>query len=144
MDDSKRMMGIDYGSKRIGVAVSDPLNIIAQGLCVVPNNDRACAAIREIVRENNVKTIVIGMPLGLRGIKSRSADSAEEFARALEECVSVPVIRQDERFTTTIAHQTLRMMNTRKSERKVKNRIDIMAAALILQSYLDRLNSSIK
>ncbi len=140
MEENRRIIGIDYGSKRIGVAMSDPLNIIAQGLCIVPNTDKALNAIREIVEKHNAGAIVIGMPLNLKGDRGRVAVEAEAFAHGLEENLPIPVVRQDERFTTTIAHRTLRFMNTGKKERRSKERIDLMAAALILQSYLDRMN----
>ena len=140
MEENRRIIGIDYGSKRIGVAMSDPLNIIAQGLCIVPNTDQALKAIQEIVEKHNAGAIVIGMPLNLKGDRGRTAVEAEAFAHSLEENLSIPVVRQDERFTTTIAHSTLRSMNTGKKERRNKERIDLMAAELILQSYLDRLN----
>jgi putative Holliday junction resolvase len=140
MEENRRMIGIDYGSKRIGVAMSDPLNIIAQGLCVVPNTDKALSTIMEIVRKHNACTIVIGIPFNLKGDRGNLALEAETFAHGLEENLSIPVIRQDERFTSTIAHRTLRSMNTGKKERRNKERIDLMAASLILQSYMDRLN----
>jgi putative Holliday junction resolvase len=140
MQENRRIIGIDFGSKRIGVAMSDPLLIIAQGLCVIHNDSKAVSAIGEIVGQNDVGTIVIGMPAGLKGEKGDSAMKAEAFAHALEENLRMPVIRQDERFTSVIAHRTLRSMNTGRQERRNKERIDLMAAALILQSYLDRLN----
>jgi putative pre-16S rRNA nuclease len=140
MQENRRIIGIDYGSKRIGVAMSDPLLIIAQGLCVVPNDNKAILAIRDIVEQNDVGVIVIGMPTNLKGEKGESAIKADAFACRLEEDLAISVVRQDERFTSSIAHRTLRSMNIGKQERRNKERIDIMAAALILQSYLDRLN----
>lgn len=140
MEENRRVIGIDYGSKRIGVSISDPLRIIAQGLCVLANTDNAVSEIREITEKHNAGAVVIGMPFNLKGDKGKLALEAEEFARKLEENLSIPVVRQDERFTSVIAHRTLRTMNTGKHERRDKNRIDLMAAALILQSYLDQLS----
>jgi len=140
MEENGRIIGIDFGSKRIGVAVSDPMRIIAQGLCVVPNKDDAVSRICKIAEEQKAGAVVIGIPLTLKGDKGKTALEVEEFARKLEAGLSVPLVRQDERFTTTIAHRTLRSMNTGRQERRDRNRIDLMAAALILQAYLDQMN----
>lgn len=144
MEIYKRIMGIDYGSKRIGIAISDPLNIIAQGVGVIENNNKKFDEIEKLVAENNVNKIVVGLPLELKGQKGQSARDAEQFTQELEEKLSVQVFLLDERFTSALAHQTLRNMNVRKRERQSKERIDIMSAAIILQNYLDMMNSSKK
>ena len=134
----KRLLGIDYGSKRVGVAVSDPLNIIARGVTVIPNSDSLIAEIRRIAAEFDVGKIVVGMPLNLKGEKGSKAEEVERFIAALEEELRIEVVRQDERFTTLEAHRTLREMNVGKSRRRSRETIDEMASALILQGYLDR------
>jgi len=130
-------MGIDHGSKRIGVAMSDPLRIIAQGLCAVENSPGAMDKLDQIVREYQPEKIVVGMPFNLKGEKGVKAIEVEEFISVLRHKSNLEVIPWDERFTSKVAHQTLRDMNVKKKSRRIKENIDAMAAALILQSYLD-------
>ena len=140
MSDSmeRRFLGLDYGDRRIGVAVSDPLNIIARGITVVLCNANAVHEISRLAREYDVEKIIIGLPLNLKGESGLKAKQVEEFIAKLQSEVRIPVERMDERFTSKIAHATLREMGTKKSARQAKGTIDEMAAALILQSYLDR------
>ena len=133
----RRSIGIDYGTKRIGVAVSDPLGIIAKGVATIPNSPRFFDELRAIVLEYDPETIVIGMPLNLKGEAGMSASAAEEFAGRIEREFGLPVVRSDERFTSKRAQETLREMGVRKKARQSKAVIDSMAAALILQGYLD-------
>ena len=134
----KRVLGIDYGSKRVGIAVSDPLNIIARGVTVIPNSHQLIGEIRRIALEFDVEKIVVGIPLNLKGQMGSKAEEVEVFIRALEAELGIEIVRQDERFTTLEAHRTLREMNVRKSKRRSRGTIDEMASALILQGYLDR------
>lgn len=137
MNQIKRLLGIDYGSKRIGIAVSDPLRIIAQGISVVINSSKAIEQIKKIVQEYDPEKIIIGMPLNLKGEKGIKAEEVEKFIAELETKLNIEVVRFDERFTSKIAEQTLRDMNVKKKTRQAKGYIDSMAAALILQGYLD-------
>jgi len=134
----KRLLGIDYGSKRVGIAVSDPLNIIARGVTVIPNSEKLIGEIKRIAGEFDIEKIVVGIPLNLKGQKGSKAEEVEEFIRALEAELGIEIVRQDERFTTMEAHRTLRDMNVGKSKRRSRGTIDEMASALILQGYLDR------
>jgi len=134
----KRVLGIDYGSKRVGIAVSDPLNIIARGVTVLPNSEKLIGEIKRIAGEFEVEKIVVGIPLNLKGQKGSKAEEVEEFIRALEAELGIEIVRQDERFTTQEAHRTLREMNVGKFKRRSRGTIDEMASALILQGYLDR------
>jgi putative Holliday junction resolvase len=134
-----RILGIDYGSKRIGIAVSDPLNIIARGVTVIPNSPAKIGEIKRIAVEFGVEKIVVGVPINLKGRKDAMAEEVEEFIRLLASELNVEIVRQDERFTSRIARQTLLDMNVGKMKRRVKGRIDEMASALILQGYLDGL-----
>jgi putative Holliday junction resolvase len=133
----KRILGIDYGSKRIGIAVSDPLRIIAQGISVVANSSTVVNDIIKLVHEYDVEMIVVGMPLNLKGEKGIKADEVEKFISQVEKELQIDVIRFDERLTSKMAHQTLRDMEVKKRKRQDKGTIDKMAAALILQGYLD-------
>jgi putative Holliday junction resolvase len=134
----KRILGIDYGSKRIGVAVSDPLNIVARGLGVVRNSAGMYEEIARFADEYDVSTIVVGMPLNLKGGKGIMAGEVEKFMEALRSKLNRKVVQFDERFTTRAAHQSLRDSGIRKKQRQSKERIDEIASALILQHYLDR------
>ena len=103
----KRILGIDYGSKRLGIAVSDPLNIIARGVAVVDNSPRMLDEIEKIAREFDVDTIVVGMPFNLKGEKGAKAQEAGAFLEKLAGRLKVEVIASDERFTTCEAQRTL-------------------------------------
>ena len=138
---ASRVLGIDFGSKRIGIAVSDPMNIIARGITVVPNSPRAVDDILKIASEYEVAKIVVGMPFTLKGTKGMKAEEVERFIEKLSENTDLEIIQWDERFTTHTAHQTLLTMGVRKKARQSKERIDEMASALILQGYLDSLCS---
>ncbi len=139
MPKADRYLGIDYGSKRIGVAVSDPLNILARGICVIPYSQKAVREVKRLAEEFNVSTIVVGMPLNLKGEKGQKALEVDRFVDLLGAEVSATVVKWDERFTTRRVHQTLRELGLKKSKREAKDTIDEMAAAMILQSYLDNL-----
>jgi putative Holliday junction resolvase len=132
------MLGIDYGSKRIGIAVSDPLNIIARGLVAIPNNAKAVEEIVRIAAEYEAATLVIGMPFNLKGEQGVKALEVEEFTGRLKAVFPGTIVHVDERFTSRQAQQTMLEMGTTRKQRRVKGVIDEMAAALILQSYLDQ------
>lgn len=134
---SSRHLGLDYGSKRIGIALSDPLNIIASSFGVIPNSERSVEQIMNYVSEFEVSVIVVGMPLNLKGQKGQKAREVEEFISRLRAQTSAEIVEWDERFTSTRVHQTLRQLGVKKKKRQSKEAIDEMAAALILQSYLD-------
>ena len=137
---TKRILGIDYGSRRIGIAVSDPLHIIAKGVTVVENTSRAIENIKRIAAEYDVSTIVIGMPLNLKGEKGMKAEEVERFIEQLTRELGIAIVPLDERFSSQTAQQTLRDMGVKKKQRQVKGTIDEMAAALILQQFLDQQN----
>jgi putative Holliday junction resolvase len=133
-----RILGIDFGSRRIGISISDPLQIIAQSLETIPNNLLAFERITSIAARDSVDIIVVGMPFNLKGEKGQKAEEVERFIKQLESKTSIQVIRWDERFTTSLAHDSLLRMGTRRNERRGdKGRVDAMAAAIMLQGYLD-------
>jgi putative Holliday junction resolvase len=137
MTSLQRYLGIDYGSKRIGIAISDPLNIIARTLKTLLNTDTVVNEIKCIVDEYSIGYIVVGMPLNLKGERGKKAVEVEQFIVQIEKQVQCTFIRWDERFTTKRVQQTLRELNVKKKQRESKAKIDEMAAAHILQSYLD-------
>jgi putative Holliday junction resolvase len=134
----QRILGIDYGTRRIGISLSDPLQVIAQPFNTFPNNSLAVSRICEIVEKEAIEVVVIGMPLNLKGERAQKAQEVERFIELLKGEMSAEIVSWDERFTTTIAHQTMRNMGTKRMERRSnRGRIDAMAAAILLQSYLD-------
>jgi len=135
-----RIMGIDYGDSRVGVALSDPLEITAQGLVTLPNKvyDKMLRALLELVAQHDVKKIVLGMPRNLNGTEGDRVAVTQKFHDELKEKLpDVEIVLWDERLTTVQAAGILNATNTRGKDRK--NVIDTVAASIILQSYLDYL-----
>ncbi len=133
-----RIMAIDYGDSRVGIALSDALGLTAQGLKTLPNKvyPKLLDAIVEIVSEYDVSTIVIGMPKNLDGSLGIRAEVTKDFASDLSKRVSeATIVFQDERLTTVEATHFLNITNTRGKSRKAV--IDTVAAEIILQTYLD-------
>ncbi len=140
----KRVLGIDFGTVRVGVAVSDPLRIIAQSIGTFTNNAGIFDTVGDIARRYDVGLVVIGMPYTLKGEKGMKADEVDKFISRLKEKLDVDIVSWDERFTSRIARQTLVQMGTTKKQRRTnKGKIDAMASALILQSFLDQTKHSI-
>ncbi len=135
---SQRVLGIDYGTRRIGIALSDPLSIIARSITTIPNDAEALTKLNQFVKEYEVRLIVVGMPYTLKGDKGEKAKEVESFVEKLRRAVTVDVVTLDERFTSTIARQTVRMMGSTRKQRRQKGKVDAMASALILQSFLDK------
>lgn len=132
-------MGIDFGMKRIGIALSDMTQTIAKGFETVNWNGRdseyALNRICDIIKEQEVVAIVVGRPRRTDGKKSETEEKAEAFAETLKEMCGIEPVFKDERYTTVIATQFLRESNVKaKNQRKV---IDQVAAEVILQDWLD-------
>jgi putative Holliday junction resolvase len=134
----RRLLGLDFGVRRIGVAVSDPTNTIARGLCTCENDSRLLQALGKIIDEFQPEKVIIGLPLSLRGGKGVSALAAEEFAAKVKSQFKLEVVLVDERFSSSTAMATLRDMGVKKKGRERKGVVDMTAAAIILQQYLDR------
>jgi putative Holliday junction resolvase len=133
-----RVLGIDLGSKRIGVAVSDRSGTIASPLTtVLRSEDRKVdhRHIAEIVRDEEAEAVVVGLPLSLSGAHGASAEAAVTEANEMASVVGVPVFVHDERFTTKTAHEVL-MANKMKAQAR-RRVVDKVAAAVMLQSWLD-------
>jgi putative Holliday junction resolvase len=122
-----KVMALDFGSARTGVAVSDPTGLIARPLCVVERaaGEQGLAELARLVREQQAERVVVGLPLTLRGERGEQARATERFAEALRGVLEVPVVLFDERFTTDLAQQT----PSAAAE-------DARAAAHLLSSYL--------
>ena len=131
-----RIMGIDYGRKRTGVAVTDPLQIVAGNLATVPTHT-LMQFIKDYISREQVDLIVIGQPSQLNGQPSESMKYITPFVNRLKkELPDMPVVMYDERFTSTIAHQAMIDGGMKKSDRRDKNRVDAIAATIILNDYL--------
>ena len=129
-----RVLGLDLGTVRVGVALSDPLGMTAQPLEVIERHT-LIARVRELVAEHEVTRVIVGLPLQLDGKVGQAAQSAKAAAKELQAALSVPVQLWDERMTTAAAQRMLIGANVRRDKRK--QTVDKVAAALILQSYLD-------
>lgn len=135
-----RILGLDYGSRRIGVAVCDELGMTAQGLATITRKNRAAdlEQIAGFIRRYAVEKIVIGYPLRLDGSEGIQCGKINRFARRLEDRFSLPVILRDETLSTKEAEEILSQRGVRPEKRREV--IDRVAAALILQGYLDTLS----
>ena len=135
----KRIMGIDYGDARTGVALSDLLCSIVGSTTVVPsrNAEKAIADIVRIAKENEVGQIVVGLPRNMDGTEGARAELCREFGEKLKTATGLPVVMWDERRTTVEAHNILSQHNYHGQKRK--NTVDAVAASLILEGYLNSL-----
>jgi putative Holliday junction resolvase len=136
-----RILALDHGTKRIGIAVSDELKIIAQPLEFVPAEPFAVflKRLKELLAEKEVEMVLVGMPRNMNGSYGPAAAKVEEFVAALRVAVTVPITTWDERLTSAQANRFLIQGNVRREKRKEK--VDKMAAAILLQSYLDGLGA---
>ena len=132
-----RILGIDYGRKRCGIAVTDPLQIVAGGLGTVPTHT-LLDWIKAYVAREPVERIVVGQPTQLNGAPSESMRYISPFLKQLSRALPmVEVVLYDERFTSTIAHRAMIDGGMKKSDRRDKRRVDTIAAAIILNDYLN-------
>lgn len=131
-----KIMGIDYGDARTGVAISDILCTIVGSAQVVPsrNTEKAIADIVRIAKENQVGEIAVGLPKNMDGTEGRRAQLCREFAEKLKEATGLPIAMWDERRTTVEAHNILSAHNYHGKKRK--DTVDAVAASLILEGYL--------
>lgn len=131
-----RVLGLDPGERRIGVALSDPTGIIAQPHDVIDRKTTdPVEAVRDLVREHGVVIVVIGLPVSLSGGEGPAARAAREFGATMESALDVEVRYQDERFTTVTAEEALISGGVRRERRREVR--DKVAAAVMLQSFLD-------
>lgn len=137
-----RILAIDHGQRRIGMAISDPFRITAQSLptLTIQNSEELFAVIKNIIQEQNVAEIVVGMPYNLKGEKTASAENVEKFILQLKATFQLPVHQWDERWSTIEAHRTIREMG--KSPSRNKEKVDQIAALIILQSFLNYLSNN--
>lgn len=135
-----RIMGLDYGSKTVGVAISDELLITAQGKEIIRREQenklrRTCARIEELIEEYEVTQIVLGLPKNMNDTEGERAQKTREFEEMLIRRTGLPVTLWDERLTTVAADKAMMEAGIRREKRR--DYVDMIAAALILQGYLD-------
>ena len=138
-----RILGLDFGSKTVGVAVSDGLLLTAQGVETIERKDenklrKTCARIEELIAEYEITEIVLGLPKNMNNTEGERVEKTKAFGEMLERRTGLPVHYWDERLTTVAAEQILMESGVRRENRKAV--IDKVAAGLILQGYLDRSN----
>jgi putative Holliday junction resolvase len=133
-------MGIDYGERRIGLAVSDPTGVLATPIDTIirrKGKRPPLARMERVAREREVEMLVVGLPLTLEGQENEWCEEVRAFGDALAKRLEVPVAYVDERFSSVRAEQAIRSIGLSKRDREDKARVDAAAAAIILQSWLD-------
>ncbi len=135
-----RVLGIDYGLKRTGLALSDPLRIFAYPYKTLINDKNFWIGLKKVIEEKNVEKIILGFPLNESRGKSHITDQVKKFAKELEKKFKIEIILWDEGYTSVMAQEKVIESVTKKSKRRDKGLLDQNAAAIILQEYLNSLN----
>lgn len=138
----QRILGIDYGERRIGIAISDPTATIAQPLTVLrrrAGKRPPVQAVTDLIIEHEADHIVVGLPLTLAGDESDWTREVRAFGEKLAERAGTGVSFADERMTSVVAERAVRALGLKRSQREQKERVDAAAAVLILQAHLDRM-----
>ena len=132
-----RVLGIDFGERRIGLALSDPMGIIAKPFKTIDRKEIAdyISEILNTSKENNANIIVVGLPLTLRGEESKQTQVVKKFIKELTQLGKIPVVPVDERYSSIAAKRSLQEQGVKTGHEK--GRVDETAAAIILQEYLD-------
>jgi putative holliday junction resolvase len=132
-----RVLALDYGTKRVGVAMSDPLRILASGVGTWPNDGELLRRIAQFVSDEVVTLLVVGMPYAPDGGKGAKAREVEAFMERLRGVVDVPLATWDESHTSVEAHRAFREGGMKKKQRRDRASVDTMAARILLQQFLD-------
>jgi len=135
----KRKIGLDIGEKRIGVAVSDPLGMMAHPLKTITwkGVSELAKTLKNLIQEQNADCVVVGLPLTMKGEASKKTEEVQNIVNDLKMLLNIPVEETDERLTTKMAERDLHLMNKKPS--KNRDKIDQIAAVYILQTYLDKM-----
>lgn len=142
MADMGRLLAIDYGKKRTGIAVTDTLQLIANGLTTVPTHE-LLAFILDYVSKEPVERILVGLPKQMNNEDSENMKRIEPFVRSLQKKLpDVPVEYVDERFTSVLAHRAMLDAGLKKKDRQNKALVDEISATIILQSYMENRRTS--
>ncbi len=131
-----RILSIDYGKKRTGIAVTDPLQIIAGGLATVPTV-QLFDFLKKYIQENEVELIVVGEPKQTNGLPSENMGRIKQFVERWKKSMPIPVVFYDERFTSVLAHKAMLDSGIGKKARQNKALVDEISATIILQSFLE-------
>lgn len=139
----KRIIGIDYGNKRVGIAISDPLRIFATPLETVPSA-KIMEYLKVYAQKEEIERFVVGYPMNLKNEPAQAAKYVDVFLKQLEKHFpGTPIALEDERFTSVLAFRSLIDSGVKKMDRRDKSAVDKVSAALILQTYLDRVDKNI-
>lgn len=136
-NDPGRVLALDYGTKRVGVAMSDPLQVLASGVGTWANDGALLPSLAKLVRDEAVVLIVVGMPYAPDGGTGTKAREVEAFIGRLRGVVDVPLATWDESYTSVDAHRAFREGGMKKKQRRDRAAVDTMAARILLQQYLD-------
>ena len=132
-----RLLGIDYGEKRVGIAITDPLMMFASPLKTIIRDNNFWNNILDLFNQFNIEKVILGYPLKENGEESSSTQLVKKFREQLEEKITVPIELFDERYSSEIAKQRIIESVSSKKKRRDKSLLDKNAAAIILQDYLD-------
>lgn len=137
-----RILGLDIGDKRIGVALSDPLGILASPLTIIERTSESADVekIVGLINQHQVKEVIIGLPLSLSGLPGEQAEKVHIFTNHLTQHTGIPLKMRDERLSTVSAKRLMRESRTKKTREKIPD--DAFAAAVILQNYLEETGQS--
>jgi putative holliday junction resolvase len=136
--DGNRIMAIDFGLKRVGLALSDPMKIFSYPYMTIPYNNTFIKELLQQVKENSVSKIILGYPLESSGAKTPLSDEVMKLKKEMETKMNIEVILWDERFTSLMAKQRVIESVTKKSKRSDKGLLDQNSAAIMLQEFLDK------
>lgn len=132
-----RILAIDYGTKRVGVAISDPTQMIAQGITTLENNNDLIDELCMVVHHQEAVRVVVGMPYSADGGKGGKALEVDQFIEKLKRVIAVQIDTWDESYSSVNAHRVFVETGMKRKKRQEKKRVDEMAARLMLQEYLD-------
>ncbi len=137
-----RILALDIGEKRIGLAISDKMGLLAHPIKTLKweNKEKLVSDLEQIIREKNIIELVIGMPYNMKGFYSKKTEEIQEIKKFLASILKISIVEEDERLTTKMAERTLHDLGKKPSRNRDK--IDQIAAMHILQSYLDRKNTT--
>ena len=141
-DVESRVMGVDFGLKRIGIALSDSLKMFAYAHTTIINNGNVFVELEKIIKEKNVIKFILGIPNENRVSKTSVVNDIKVFKSKLETKFLLPVVLWDETFTSAIAQQRIIESVSKKEKRKDKGLLDMHSAAIILQEYLDNIKTN--
>ncbi len=137
-----RILGIDFGLKRIGLSVSDPTKTLASPLPTILNDKNSIKKICEIINKYEIEKVVIGYPVNMNGSKSEICELVDDFISKILEKINIEIIKRDERLTSYIAQQQILESVKSKKKRQDKSLVDQFSARIILQEYLDEIKNN--